>query len=109
MPVSTRHKIASQFGIGKTRPTHVVGNMVQDDGYEIKNVESALSESALNAYTGADTDDMEVLWTTMIDKIEGRERVIPPMEETKDQVIEIPVPEPVKKTRKVTKSKTKKK
>jgi len=78
----TRQKIANNFGIGKTRPTHVVNmgsgvSEVADDGYEVKNIESQLNVKALQDYTGSTETDLNVLWGQMVDKIEGRNTFIP--------------------------------
>lgn len=73
-PISTRTKIAAQFGIQKKRSTHVANNEIIDDGYVIKEIEEALNIDALQKYLGTSETDMLTLWLWMVDKIEGREQ-----------------------------------
>jgi hypothetical protein len=80
LPIHTRIKIADQFGILKKGSTHVVNNEVQSDGYLIKEVESALSIEALQAYTGTTIKDHAGLFDLLVAKIEGRLEVLPPAE-----------------------------
>lgn len=72
LPLPTRNKIAHQFGISKTSPTHVQDNRVVSDGYKIDDVERALNIDALQAYTGQKTTDAAVLWEGLIEKIDDR-------------------------------------
>lgn len=73
-PISTRTKIAAQFGIQKKRSTHVANNEIVDDGYIIKEIEEALNIDALQKYLNTSETDMLTLWLWMVDKIEGREQ-----------------------------------
>lgn len=72
LPISTRIKIASDFNIIKKGATEVFNNQIKSDGYLIKDVETALSLSAIQAYLGTNETDIEILWGYLIDKIEGR-------------------------------------
>lgn len=76
LPLPTRHKIASQFNITKKGPTHVVDNVVKDDGYAIKDIESALTMDSLQKYLGTTEQNLTVLWNYLVDKIEGRNIVL---------------------------------
>lgn len=71
-PINTRIKIAEQFGIKKTGSTHVSDNKIQNDGFLITDVESALTPEAISAYLGIAETHPERLWIALIDKIEGR-------------------------------------
>lgn len=72
LPINTRHKIASEFGIPKKTPTHVQDNIIISDGYNIKDVEAALSSENLNRYLGGiDESNLETLWDLFIEKIEN--------------------------------------
>lgn len=82
LPLPTRHEIARQFGIVKKSPTHVFDNVVKDDGFLVKDIESALTIEAIQKYLGTNDTDMVLLWNCMVDKIEGRgmefvENIIP--------------------------------
>lgn len=59
LPLSTRVKLATEFGIAKTGSTHVVDNRVESDGYNINTVEAALE---------AHEND----WDEIVAKAEGR-------------------------------------
>ncbi len=81
LPITTRQKIAHEFGIKKTGPTHVNNNMVQSDGYELKDIESKLIVNNLQTYLLSDESDISKLWTMMVDKIEGRVVEMPVIKE----------------------------
>lgn len=72
LPLNTRHKICEVLGIKKIRPTHVSSNKVVDDGYNIKDIETALSLQNLQDYLGTTINDIDTLWTLLIDKVEGK-------------------------------------
>lgn len=69
LPISTRNKIATVFGIAKTGSIHVSNNHVVDDGYQIENVERALNIDALQQYTGSESSDFDELWQLMMQKL----------------------------------------
>lgn len=73
LPLHTRVKICSIFGVAKIGPTHVVNDRIESDGYHFQDVEKAVTVEALQAYTGSTEKDFAVLWNLMADKIEGRE------------------------------------
>lgn len=77
LSVSTRHTLAHAFGIKKTNPTHVVDNVVKDDGYPISDVENKLSVEAMQKYTGSMETAEDALWRLTVDKAEGRVPVVP--------------------------------
>ncbi len=72
LSLPTRQKLATQFSIGKTRATHVSDNQIVDDGYEVKNIESQITEKSLQEYLGTSETDAHKLWAMTLDKIEGR-------------------------------------
>lgn len=77
LPLSTRIKIAEQFGFKKVRSTHVANNEIVDDGFNIKDIEASLEVYHLQNYLDTAETDMGILWGWMVDKIEGREVNIP--------------------------------
>jgi len=72
LPLTTRMKLAQEFGIPKTGSTHVANNMIQSDGYDLHHVEKALNLSAIQIYLKTTETNMDVLWNNLIDTIEGR-------------------------------------
>jgi hypothetical protein len=66
LPITTRIKIASDFGIIKKGSTHVVDNKIQSDGYVISEVEEALTVPALQKYLNTDETDMSILWSMLV-------------------------------------------
>lgn len=89
LPLSTRAEIASKFGIAKTGPTHVFDNRIQSDGYAIQDVENALGMEALQTFVGSKETDMNVLFTKLVDIIEGRESFTAPTQEQVDAALEV--------------------
>ncbi len=94
LPISTRHAVAERFHIRKTGPTHVIDNVVKDDGYAIGDIETALSAV-----------DLSDTWQEMIDKAEGRVTI--PVVEIKesdiaepDMRVEAPIAEEAPKEKK---------
>ncbi len=73
LPIQTRHKIASEFGIIKKGPTEVFNDTIKSDGYLIKDIESALTLDSLQKYFGVTETNLAVLWSFLIDRIEGRD------------------------------------
>lgn len=72
IPLSTRIKIAEQFNIPKVRSTHVSNDYVQDDGYNVKDMETALSVPNMQAYLNSTETDLMILFQQMVDKVEGK-------------------------------------
>jgi len=85
LSISTRHAIASEFGIIKRGSTEVVANVIKSDGYLVREVEAALNIDALQRYLKTDCIDLPQLWEWLVDKIEGRSVSIPTL------VVEAPV------------------
>lgn len=73
LPISTRNEIARIFGIARTKPTHVADNVVVEDGYNIHDVENALSDAALRKYLESEEEDFSTLWENTVAKAEGRD------------------------------------
>ena len=76
LPINTRHALAHAFKINKKNPTHVVDNMVRDDGYPIGDVERALNMEAMQEYVGTASTSEELVWAAVVAKAEGREVTI---------------------------------
>lgn len=77
LPLHTRVLIATQFGIAKVGPTHVVDNRVESDGYLFEDVENAITVPAVQEYTGSKETDLNALWDLLIEKAEGRAPIAP--------------------------------
>lgn len=77
LPITTRQKIATDFGIGKVRPTHVANDRILDDGYDIGQLERALEVPNLQIFLATEESDHQMLWNQLIDRAEGREKVMP--------------------------------
>ncbi len=86
LPIQTRHAVAQVFNIHKRGPTHVVDNVVKDDGYPIGDVETALEIANLQAYTGLKTADPIALWDATIEKVLGPVIAVVPINEEIEQV-----------------------
>lgn len=64
-----RMKIANYYGVQKKGSTHVMGDKVISDGYDIKEVEKMLER----IYMEFPSDDMKDNILAALDKIEGRD------------------------------------
>lgn len=71
LPISIRHKIASEFNITKKGSTHVQDNEIISDGYNIKDIESTLTLDNLQKYVNTDEKHMDILWVMLISKIKS--------------------------------------
>jgi len=67
LPLVKRAEIATKFGIAKVRSTHVSNDQVVDDGYNVKDIESALALDKLQAHFDTKEKDPHVLWVWLID------------------------------------------
>lgn len=76
LPLSTRDELARALGISKTGSIEVVDNRVSKDGYSLNDVESILTLEKFQAYTGANTDDANMLWQLAIEKAEDNEPIV---------------------------------
>lgn len=88
LSITTRAKIAKDFGIQKKRSTHVSDNRIVDDGYLLEDVETALAFDKIRAYVGTEETEPQILWNMFIEKVEYVEPKIvvpttPPIVETK--------------------------
>ena len=76
LPITTRIKIAEQFGIVKRGSTEVFNNTIKSDGFLIKEIETALAVGALQNYVDEPKEtDLVVLWNLMLNKINGIPKV----------------------------------
>lgn len=76
LPMHTRMKIAETFGISRSGNTHVADNRILSDGYHFGEIESHLTVKFLQDYTDSGSTDFDVLWSEMLDKLEGKTKVI---------------------------------
>ncbi len=75
LSIPTRIKIAREFGIEKKGQTHVEDNKVKSDGYHLVDIEKNLNVDSIKGYLETNETSMSVLWTMLIDKMEGRMKV----------------------------------
>lgn len=88
LSLATRHKIAEKFNIVKKGSTEVSSNVVRQDGFAVEDIEAALTKEAMEKFLGFTFPTPELLWSAVVDKIEGREveggqqilEVLPPAE-----------------------------
>lgn len=73
LDLPTRMKVAEIFGIVKRGSTHVVNDRIQSDGYNVEEVEAALTPDVLRKYMMSNEKDPEVLWDAFIARISGTE------------------------------------
>lgn len=71
LPITTRIKIANDFGIIKKGSTHVVNNEIQSDGFSVKDIETALNTEAIQIYTGVLSNDLTILWAALVIKAQS--------------------------------------
>ncbi len=98
LSLPTRALIAHHFGIAKTGPTHVQDNVVISDGYRIIDVENALSIENIQNFTGSTSKDMQELWATLINKVNGVQEA-PVISEPEAPKVEKAVKKPAKKSK----------
>jgi len=71
LPITTRVLLAKQFGIAKVGSTHVVNNVVEQDGYKFQEVESTITKEALQQFVDSDETDYPALFKMAVDKVNG--------------------------------------
>ncbi len=94
LPINTRHAIATQFGITKTKPTHVSNNEIVDDGYAYKDLDEKLKIQVLQQFLGSKETDYSVLWGWLVELMEGGTPKIPVPADSVVEVVEAPVIHP---------------
>lgn len=72
LPISTRIKIASMFGVKKHGSTHVAENRIVDDGYRVRELADALSLVSLQAHFNVSIMDYIVLWEALLNEATGQ-------------------------------------
>ncbi len=72
LPINTRHAIARDFNIPKKGATEVVSNEIVRDGFNVNDLENALTIEAIQKYVGTQLTDIHVLWENMVLKAEGK-------------------------------------
>lgn len=72
LPLSTKAKLATQFGIPKNGAIEVYANTIKSDGYLVHDIENALTLNAMQKFLGSDETDGNILWEYLINKIENR-------------------------------------
>jgi len=73
LPLSTRNKLAETFGIPKKGSVQVDSNVVRHDGYNVEDIEKAITVATMQDYLQLESTDTEGLWRMTLDKIEGKE------------------------------------
>lgn len=113
LPLSTRNKVAEKFKLSKTGPTHVFGKDVIQDGYDLKNIEGALTVDNMQKFLNSTETNPEALFRLVVDTVEGRIQIQQPVVETitvdnnVDKPVEKEVLPVVKKTRNAKTKKSK--
>jgi hypothetical protein len=72
LPLTTRQKIAGQFGITQVSSIEVFANTVKSDGYLVKDIEDALTREKMEAYIGRKSDSITDLFEWVVQKIDGK-------------------------------------
>ncbi len=100
LPLGTRQRIAELFGIKKKRSIHVSNNLVLDDGYEIKDIDDALTVGAIQSLLDTKEEGIS-LWNRLIFVAEGGVITKPDTPVISEVVVEELTPKPnAKKTKK---------
>lgn len=99
LPINTRHEMARIFKIPKTGSTEVSNNEVVKDGYNIHDIESAITIESLQYYLGSIQENFQYLWEDMVATVEGkpleiRETFTAATEEEPITTTEVPVTVP---------------
>jgi len=70
LPINIRHKLAGDFNIQKKFPTHVQDNKIVSDGYDILEVEKALTVENMQTYLGVGKQETNVdtLWNMILEQ-----------------------------------------
>ncbi len=116
VPLSTRARIAHQFGIAKVRSTHVSNNQVVDDGYDVHTIEHVLSLEVMQGFLNSKEKDVMVLFKNLVDVMEGKVTITESTPEETENVDDESIVEPeatvpeeeTPKITKVRKTRTKK-
>ncbi len=72
LPINTRIKLANHYGVIKKGSTHVMGNEIVSDGYNMKDVEGLLS----TLLTEFPAEDINASIIKALDRIDGKETPI---------------------------------
>ncbi len=77
LPLHTRVLVATQFGVAKVGPTHVMDNKIASDGYLFESIETALNDVAMKEFTGT-TGTSDELFAAVVEKLTVPPVVTPP-------------------------------
>ena len=72
LPLSTKGKLAQQFGIPKNGAIEVYANTIKSDGFLVHDIENALTLDSMQKFLGTEETDVTILWDYLINKIENR-------------------------------------
>lgn len=72
LPLYKRVEIAGMFGIAKVRPTHVSNNQIADDGYNVADIEGAITVESLQAKLDSKEKDIATLWAALLASLEPK-------------------------------------
>lgn len=81
LSINTRNAIAQFIGLPRRGSVEVVGNTIRSDGYNIKELEAALSPENLKKHLITDEEDSQVLWNLLVNKFEPKASILPPVTE----------------------------
>jgi len=71
-PINNRIKLANHYGVVKKSSTHVMGNKIVSDGYDMKEIEQMLLKVCAEFPTG----DLILSMDACVNKIDGKEPVV---------------------------------
>jgi len=94
LPMHTRQKIASHFGIIRTGSVEVFNNQINSDGYPFVEIEAKITPEALQSFLGTKETDFSKLWTAFVDLMEDR---LPQVEIEPAEPIKIEIQESIEK------------
>lgn len=93
VPLATRNAIAERLGFRRIRSIHVSGDRVVDDGFDVREVEHALSVPSLQSHLGSEKDDANDLFREMVYRIDNGRPSIEYVVESHAQASDITVPD----------------
>lgn len=73
LPLLRRIEIANIFGIEKKGSTEVFNDTIKSDGYYIKDVEEKITVESLQKYLETTEPNFVVLWSLLLDRLDGKD------------------------------------
>jgi len=84
-PLAARNAVAAVFGIKRVGNVEVNSNTVVKDGYQLQDIEAALTVENMQGYTGSKEKDSSVLFDLVLAKAQGQEPVVAKVEKEPEQ------------------------